>query len=115
MKKDAAAAPRSWPRWCGSEEGTRAGRQQGYRRSCDAATTFRHRWASGEDAKFDALRVRTNADLSPLDACFVQAIMEGERAFRTSKGRSPRARSSQTRETIRGHVSCSSSPGAKKS
>ena len=63
-----------------------------------------------EDAKFDGVFVlRTNADLSPLDAmlCYKQ-LWRVERAFRTSKGLfATRPIFHKLDETIRGHVSCS--------
>jgi transposase len=63
-----------------------------------------------EDAKFDGVFVlRTNADLSPLEAmlCYKQLWMV-ERAFRTSKSLfATRPIFHKLDETIRGHVSCS--------
>jgi transposase len=63
-----------------------------------------------EDAKFDGVFVlRTNADLSPLEAmlCYKQ-LWRVERAFRTSKGLfATRPIFHKLDETIRGHVSCS--------
>jgi len=63
-----------------------------------------------EDAKFDGIFVlRTNADLSPLDAmlCYKRLWMV-ERAFRTSKSLfATRPIFHKLDETIRGHVSCS--------
>ena len=63
-----------------------------------------------EDAKFDGVFVlRTNADLSPLEAmlCYKQ-LWRVERAFRTSKSLfATRPIFHKLDETIRGHVSCS--------
>jgi len=63
-----------------------------------------------EDAKFDGIFVlRTNTDLSPLDAmlCYKRLWMV-ERAFRTSKSLfATRPIFHKLDETIRGHVSCS--------
>ena len=63
-----------------------------------------------EDVKFDGVFVlRTNADLSPLEAmlCYEQ-LWRVERAFRTSKGLfATRPIFHKLDETIRGHVSCS--------
>ena len=63
-----------------------------------------------EDAKFDGVFVlRTNADLSPLEAmlCYKNLWMV-ERAFRTSKSLfATRPIFHKLDETIRGHVSCS--------
>ena len=63
-----------------------------------------------EDAKFDGIFVlRTNTDLSPLDAmlCYKQ-LWRVERAFRTSKSLfATRPIFHKLDETIRGHVSCS--------
>jgi hypothetical protein len=63
-----------------------------------------------EDAKFDGVFVlRTNADLSPLEAmlCYKNLWMV-ERAFRTSKSLfATRPIFYKLDETIRGHVSCS--------
>ena len=63
-----------------------------------------------EDVKFDGVFVlRTNADLSPLEAmlCYKQ-LWRVERAFRTSKGLfATRPIFHKLDETIRGHVSCS--------
>src|ERR1700675_3744155 len=63
-----------------------------------------------EDAKFDGVFVlRTNADLSPLEAmlCY-KNLWRGERAFRTSKTLfATRTLFHKLDETIRGHVSCS--------
>ncbi len=63
-----------------------------------------------EDAKFDGIFVlRTNADLSPLEAmlCYKNLWMV-ERAFRTSKNLfATRPIFHKLDETIRGHVSCS--------
>jgi hypothetical protein len=63
-----------------------------------------------EDAKFDGIFVlRTNADLSPLEAmlCYKRLWMV-ERAFRTSKSLfATRPIFHKLDETIRGHVSCS--------
>jgi transposase len=63
-----------------------------------------------EDAKFDgAFVLRTNADLSPLEAmlCYKQ-LWRVERAFRTSKSLfATRPIFHKLDETIRGHVSCS--------
>ena len=63
-----------------------------------------------EDAKFDGIFVlRTNTDLSPLDAmlCYKRLWMV-ERAFRTSKSLfETRPIYHKLDETIRGHVSCS--------
>ncbi len=63
-----------------------------------------------EDTKFDGVFVlRTNADLSPLEAmlCYKQLWMV-ERAFRTSKSLfATRPIFHKLDETIRGHVSCS--------
>jgi transposase len=63
-----------------------------------------------EDARFDGVFVlRTNADLSPLEAmlCYKQLWMV-ERAFRTSKSLfATRPIFHKLDETIRGHVSCS--------
>jgi Transposase DDE domain len=63
-----------------------------------------------EDAKFDGIFVlRTNTDLSPLDAmlCYKRLWMV-ERAFRTSKNLfATRPIFHKLDETIRGHVSCS--------
>src|SRR5450432_4828724 len=63
-----------------------------------------------EDAKFDGVFVlRTNADLSPLEAMIVyKRLWVVERAFRTSKGLfETRPIFHKLDETIRGHVSCS--------
>ena len=63
-----------------------------------------------EDAKFDGVFVlRTNADLSPLEAmlCY-KNLWRVKRAFRTSKGLFvTRPIFHKLDETIRGHVSCS--------
>src|SRR5271157_289015 len=63
-----------------------------------------------EDAKFDGVFVlRTNADLTPLEAmlCYKRLWMV-ERAFRTSKSSfATRPIFHKLDETIRGHVSCS--------
>ena len=63
-----------------------------------------------EDAKFDGVFVlRTNADLSPLEAmlCY-KNLWRVERAFRTSKSLfATRPIFHKLDETIRGHVSCS--------
>ena len=63
-----------------------------------------------EDAKFDGVFVlRTNADLSPLEAMLCcKNLWMVERAFRTSKSLfATRPIFHKLDETIRGHVSCS--------
>lgn len=63
-----------------------------------------------EDAEFDGIFVlRTNADLSPLDAMLsYKRLSMVERAFRTSKSLfATRPIFHKLDETIRGHVSCS--------
>jgi transposase len=63
-----------------------------------------------EDAKFDGIFVlRTNTDLSPLEAMLVyKTLWTVERAFRTSKSLfETRPIFHRLDETIRGHVSCS--------
>jgi transposase len=63
-----------------------------------------------EDAKFDGVFVlRTNADLSPLEAMIVyKRLWVVERAFRTSKSLfETRPIFHKLDETIRGHVACS--------
>jgi transposase len=86
---------------------------KGYRRflATPGDDHFAIDWAKAEeDAKFDGVFVlRTNADLSPLEAmlCYKQ-LSRVERAFRTSKSLfATRPIFHKLDETIRGHVSCS--------
>ncbi len=86
---------------------------KGYRRflaTPDADHFVIDRAKAEEDAKFDGIFVlRTNTDLSPLDAmlCYKRLWMV-ERAFRTSKSLfATRPIFHKLDETIRGHVSCS--------
>jgi transposase len=86
---------------------------KGYRRflATPGVDHFANDWDKAEeDAKFDGVFVlRTNADLSPLEAmlCYKNLWMV-ERAFRTSKSLfATRPIFHKLDETIRGHVSCS--------